>query len=232
MDRVTAYGRSMLLREFKSTVLPLLAKYDVINVCVIGGYRDDPEIQLLKNFGIEVRLTTFGIDNSDYYLDLNVLNSELPDVNFQLILFSQALEHVWNHATSFGNIRRLAKSQSLLWVSCPASNRYHGSPDYYSAGFMPAYLERNFQEFGFSLLSSGKLGSVRNYLATHTLPYWLSVKAHSMPIFFGAESYRPIIRLLLSIVTLPIRLMLFLTPYWESSNPRWATESWALFILE
>jgi len=232
VNRVMSYGRSLLLREFKTTVLPLLANYNVIDVCVIGGYADEPEIALLKNSGIDVRLTTVGIDKSDHYLDLNVLNSEFPETNFQLILFSQTLEHVWNHAASFANISRIAKSQSLLWVSCPASNRYHGSPDYYSAGFMPAYLERNFQEFGFSLLSSGKLGSARNYVATHTLPYWLSVRAHSMPVFFGAESYRPVKRALLTIITFPIRVILSLTPSRESNNSRWATESWALFILK
>jgi hypothetical protein len=225
-----SYGRSLILREFKNTVLPLLTQYDVVNVCVIGGYVDEPEVKLLIDSGVSVRVTTVGIDKSDFYLDLNILSHEIPDTNFQLLLFSQTLEHVWNHAASFANISKLAKSKSLLWVSCPASNRYHGSPDYFSAGFTPAYLERNFQEFGFSLLSSGEIGSIRNYLATHTLPYWLSESAHSFPLIFGAESYRPLSRAGLVVITFPVRLILSLISSRETTNPRWVTESWALFI--
>jgi hypothetical protein len=230
VNLVMSYGRSLLLREFKNTVLPHLAQHDVVDICVIGGYVNEPEVKLLIDSGVSVRVTTVGIDDSDFYLDLNILGDEFPDVNFHLVLFSQTLEHVWNHAASFANISKIAKSKSLLWVSCPASNRHHGSPDYFSAGFTPNYLERNFQEFGFSLLSSGELGSIRNYIATHTLPYWLSERAHSFPILFGAESYRPFSRAVLTAITFPIRLILSLTPSRETNNPRWVTESWALFI--
>ncbi len=230
MNLVMSYGRALLLREFKNTVLPLLAKHAVVDVCVIGGYVDEPEVRLLIDSGVAVRVTTVGIDGSDFYLDLNVLGYEFPETNFHLVLFSQTLEHVWNHAASFANISKIAKSESLLWVSCPASNRYHGSPDYFSAGFTSAYLEKNFEEFDFRLLSRGELGSIRNYLATHTLPYWLSKRAHSFPVLFGAESYRPFSRAVLLAIAFPIRLILSLTPSRETNNPRWATESWALFI--
>jgi SAM-dependent methyltransferase len=123
--------------------LHYLEKEKIIEVCVVGRYWSEPEIQILRDMGYLVKATTFGIDHSDHFLDFNVISAYDSDIHFDLILSSLALEHIWNHASAFANISDIAKSKSLLWVSCPTSNRFHGSPDYYSAGFMPEYLEKN-----------------------------------------------------------------------------------------
>jgi len=225
-----SFGRLLITKKFLDNILPLIEDRDFLEVCVIGGYSDEPEIQLLQNLGIRMSTTTFGIDKSNHYLDLNVIATEIPNVNYDLILFSQTLEHIWNHASAFANLSNIASPGTLLWVSCPASNRFHGSPDYFSAGFTPDYLERNLASFGFSVLASGNTGSVRNYLATHLLPYWLSPKAHFFPLIFGAESYRFINRVALGFFTFPIRLILILVPSRITENPRWVTESWAFFV--
>lgn len=230
--RSISYGRQLLLKEFVKNVAPLVENRKLIEVCVVGGYSSEPEIQILRDMGYLIKVTTFGIDHSDHFLDLNVISAYDSDIYFDLILFSQTLEHIWSHASAFANISNIAKSKSLLWVSCPTSNRYHGSPEYYSAGFMPEYLKKNLEEFGFSILSSGKAGSVRNYLATHLLPYWLSVKAHFFPLLVGAESYQPKSRVMMGIITFPVRLILTFIPGWKTQSPRWATESWALFIAK
>jgi len=230
--RSISYGRQLLLKEFVKNVAPLVGNRKIIEVCVVGGYSSEPEIQILRDMGYLIKVTTFGIDHSDHFLDLNVISAYDSDFYFDLILFSQTLEHIWSHASAFANISNIAKSKSLLWVSCPTSNRYHGSPDYYSAGFMPEYLEKNLEEFGFSILSSGKAGSVRNYLATHLLPYWLSVKAHFFPLSVGAESYQPKSRVMMGVITFPVRFILTFIPGWKTQSPRWATESWALFIAK
>jgi hypothetical protein len=227
-----SFGRLLVVKEFVRSILPLIEGRSSLEVCVVGGYSDEPEIEILRKLGFEVKINTFGIDDSDYFMDLNIVSVDFPKKNFDLILFSQTLEHIWNHSNAFTNISNLSSPGTLLWVSCPASNRHHGSPDYFSAGFMPDYLTKNLLRFDFTPISSGKTGSVRNYLATHLLPYWLSPKSHSFPLFLGAESYRPISRIAISLIFSPVKLLLIIASSRVTDSPRWATESWALFTAK
>jgi hypothetical protein len=59
----------------------------------------------------------------------------------------------------------------------------HGSPEYFSAGYAPSYLEKNFEMRGFQSLSSGCYGSQRYYKATHLLRLWSTRIEHDHPIF-------------------------------------------------
>ena len=92
----TNYGRILILSKFEELVLNSDFKND-IKVAVVGGFNDEPELLLLKKLGHNLKVTTFGIEESDdNYFDLNISNNNLKQEYFDLILCGQVLEHIWN----------------------------------------------------------------------------------------------------------------------------------------
>ena len=77
----------------------LLQPYEkqIHTIAVVGGARNEPELLIFQN-KIGLELHSFGIDSKTgiskfNYLDLNVAQDK-PDLQFDLILCSQVLEHV------------------------------------------------------------------------------------------------------------------------------------------
>ena len=221
------YGREAVLNHFISQIENLGADLLIDQINVLGGSACDPEVIYLKDLFPDARITTYGIENSDYYMDLNLNypdNRTLGDI----VLVSQVLEHVWCHDQFFANVVKLAKVGGFIWIGCPASNKAHGSPDYYSSGFTSAYLRSNIQNFESEVISTGFFGTKRLYLATHWIPGWLSVRAHRFPLFFTFDNYRFIERFVLLFRYLGQLIVLSLTNPRPASNERWSTEAWIL----
>jgi hypothetical protein len=156
-----------------------------LTIVILGGSSKDPEVELLKKRFPNSKITYMGIDNYGeespwIYFDLN--SSEVLKENFDLVVCSQVLEHIWNLDVAFNLISSLVDIDGYVWINCPTSNMAHGSPDYYSAGYSPSYLERNFERLGFRSLSSGCVGSERYYKATHLLRLWSTKNEHAHPI--------------------------------------------------
>jgi len=110
---------------------------------------------------------------ADEYLDLNVRSER--EAHYDLVLCSQVLEHVWDHEATFSNLTARVRPGGLLWMACPAPNREHASPEYYAAGFSPAYLRQNLKKVGFDVHDAGQIGSERLYFMTHAIGAWQSV---------------------------------------------------------
>ena len=159
---------------------------------------------------------------------MNQIFEEKLDVNFDLILCSQVWEHVWCHENAFRNILKFMKSGSHVWLACPASNRAHAGPDYqyFSAGFTRTYLTKNVARLGLKVLASGQLGSARFYRATHTMPIWLTVKSHKIPILHSFREYEIGTRIAMITRYFLRNLELFLFSSKITSNDAFATESW------
>jgi hypothetical protein len=175
-------GRNWLVNVFLNQVAAQLQTKGHLHVGIVGGTKLEPEIHELSKFAKQIEISTLGIENSDYFLDLNDEPRNLPDVQFDLVLCSQVLEHVWNHKAAFDTLYQLVAPRGIPWINVPASNRAHGSPDYYCAGFTSGYLGKNLHQVGFEEIRSGSVGTKRNYVATHSLPYWLSVRSHRFPL--------------------------------------------------
>lgn len=193
-----------------------------VDIAVIGGDRNEPEILALQEAGVQLTIRTFGIDGKvDEWLDLN--QREAPGADYGLVLCSQVLEHLWNHQTAFMSLASLVRPGGLLWVACPASNFEHASPEYYSAGFSPAYLRANLQKVGFDVYAAGQIGSERLYFMTHVIGTWPSDVQYRKPIrhaLFGLNRGK----LGMFIRMVPVVLL----GREFTANPRWATEAWAL----
>jgi SAM-dependent methyltransferase len=182
--------RWLVTSKFNSSILPLLPA--IQKVALVGGGPNEAELEIINLAG-GISVTFFGIEeipNDEFrFLDLNA-DSEFEE-EFDLVICSQVLEHVWNHQLVFDNLAKLVKVGGLLWIGCPASNYAHGSPGYYAAGFAPEYLEKNFHLRNFSTILSEFLGSSRYYFLTHALQIWGGKRLHAFPLFFGVSRYYP-----------------------------------------
>jgi SAM-dependent methyltransferase len=216
------------VRKFSDEVLPRLSTQSDLQVAIVGGSELDAEVAALRNFSSRIEFTTFGIEESTRFLDLNCITDYSGEDRFDLVLCSQVFEHIWNHLEAAKTLLRLAKPNGLIWVSAPASNRPHGSPEYFSAGFTAEFFDRVFTLCRGRTLALGVFGTKRNYAATHSLPYWLSVSGHRFPIFFGPTDRVWWKRIAFLVRFFPTNLRLsFLSPRIELEIPS-ATESWIL----
>lgn len=222
------FSRSLLVERFTREVLPLLNLDAPLRVAIVGGSESDEEVSALRNVNASIKYTTFGIEDAEIYLDLNSDWENSDFEKFDLVLCSQVFEHIWNHRQASITLLAIAKENGLVWISVPASNRPHGSPEYFSAGLTADYLQNLFSLSRGNTVSSGLIGTKRNYAATHSLPYWLSISAHRFPIVFGPADRVWWKRILYLIKFFPTNLRLAFTNPKVKFDLENATESWIL----
>lgn len=222
------FSRTHLVQKFSDEVLSRLNSEKKLSVAVVGGSESDPEVKAIRLFIPNCQVTTFGIECAEIYLDLNRASDDLGLQKFDLILCSQVFEHIWNHREASNTLLKLAKPNGLIWVSVPASNRPHGSPGYFTAGLTADFLNNLFTLCKGHTLALGMFGTKRNYAATHSLPYWLSVSGHRFPLLFGPSDRVWWKQLLYLVFFLPTNFRLSLLSATLSSDVSTATESWIL----
>lgn len=155
--------------------------------CVVGGSSNDPEVKLLDSLvRNELGFHYFGIDNfakdpNWNYLDLNS-NVLSPALEFDIVLCSHVLEHIWNVDSALNNLSKLTKRGGYLVINCPTSNFAHGSPNYYSAGYSSAFIAENLRNKNFQICLETNFGTKRNYFLTHSLKRWLTESELKSPI--------------------------------------------------
>ena len=222
------FSRYLLVSKFLEMVNSHFHKQDYMSIALVGGSELDPEIQALLNLGYDIKISKFGIENSDHHFDLNVENSDFGQ--FDLVICSQVLEHVWNIERSLINLSSLVNQEGYIWISVPTSNRRHASPEYFSAGYTSKFITENLARFGILDVSSGDFGSKREYLARHMLPVWLTSRGHKFPLLFAFEERNFIKRSVLTLIYLPHLVFLHLCSTRVKTNSRFSSETWVLGI--
>ena len=150
------------------------------NIAIVGGNKNDPEVLLVKKLFVNCQITFLGVEkNPDVnFLDLN--KKTMQHKEFDLVICSQVIEHIWNQENFFYNCTRLTKRGGYLWISCPYNNYPHGSPDYFSAGYSADYLVNNLQA-EYKLLFFKEFGSKRFFVSSILRKQWLSEEEHKFP---------------------------------------------------
>ena len=222
-----SHAREVLMcfffEEFKKLNLKKVNK-----VAIVGGTAHEPEISILRQLLPSFELSILGVDNlADTFFDLNMTHSSHSE-KYDLILCSQVLEHIWSHGNAFIQLQKLLATDGYLWISCPASNRAHGSPDYFSAGFTSSFLANHAMQVNLNIQGSGSFGSKRNYFAVHLLDSWLTPNGHRWPILFCFEGKSYWKQIVLTLRYLPLILMLHFVSKKLTTSPRYSTESWML----
>ncbi len=221
--------RWYIVDEFEKYVSDASFRDDSISVAMIGGYVNDPEVVVLKKKFRDVRITFYGIDGPTpfEYLDVNTFNTETLARKYDLVLCSQVAEHIWNINNFFILLESFTKKGGYLWLSCPASNIAHGSPDYFSAGYTPEFFANNLKSEKWDFLCISKVGTKRNYVATHMLSSWLSKEELMRPVLrYKIEEGTKLGNLKKMMREMPGRLFLTLLKNVVSSDPRWATDTY------
>lgn len=222
-----SHAREVLLCLFVEE-LTKLNLTRVTKVAVIGGSGDEPEISLLRQLLPVFELYILGVDNlADTFFDLNTTNPSHSE-KYDLILCSQVLEHIWAHENAFVQFQKLLATDGHLWISCPASNRPHGSPDYFSAGFTSSFLVNHAEQVNLTVRGSGTFGSKRNYFAVHLLNNWLTPKGHQWPVLFCFEGKKYWKQIVLTVRYFSIVIMLHFVSKKLTTSLRYSTESWLL----
>ena len=185
--------RREITKRFNKIIAPLLAS--IHHVAIVGGSSFEPELEILKTKE-GIGLHFFGIESdaamsSFEYLDLNTAKLTV-EKQFDLILCSQVLEHLWDVKQAIENLVKLTKPGGLIWIACPASNFAHGSPDYFSAGYQPDLIVNLLNQHNVEILTKGTLGSRRYYFFTHALQTWPTSHQYRFPLLTGISRYYPI----------------------------------------
>jgi SAM-dependent methyltransferase len=223
--------RDWLVNRLAENLKPVIAARSIQKVLILGGGPREPELSLLS--GVQVEFYFAGIENEENAQDFQYLNlnnhSELQN-DFDLVICNQVLEHLYNLQIAFENIEKLVKPQGLLWLTCPANNYRHGSPDFYSAGYSQEFLSRNLENFGFVTIDSGELCSKRIYLFRHLLKLWPSNYQVRFPLlaYFGISgSYGE--KIAFNLRSIPSRVIISLANNkWELSG-NYPIETFGLF---
>jgi len=216
-----------MVEQFLDLLTPSLDPSKRYTLAVVGGSKHEPEIEALISKGYSIEVDSYGIEDADFVLDLNT-KSNLPSKIYDIVLCIQVIEHVWNHDNCFKHLKNLLGPEGYIWINCPASNRWHPSPDFFTAGFTSGYLENMLSNLDIEIVKAGSIGSKRNYYATHLLPWWLSRMNHKF--IFSRPPGRTLMKTVaLLIVYSPyLLLLLFASSKIDSKNPKFFTESWVL----
>jgi 2-polyprenyl-3-methyl-5-hydroxy-6-metoxy-1,4-benzoquinol methylase len=200
-------------------------------IAIIGGYKSDLEVQAILHANPLASIKYFGIDSDPEieYLDLNTVDVALLNEEFDLVICSQVIEHIWNLTNFFQVLSKLTRKGGYLWISCPFSNIAHGSPEYYSAGYTPEFLVNNFDKEQWTKVIATQIGSKRNYVSTHMYASWLSEKELYHPILsyqFKPGTFHGVLWKLVR--DFPGRIHLSMLDNQIVSKIRWATETFIM----
>jgi SAM-dependent methyltransferase len=157
------------------------------SIALVGGHIFEPELEVLKykdltHYGVE-----FDSRVKTELFDLNI--SQIVDKNYDLVLCSQVLEHVYDVKQAIENLAKLVREGGFLWIACPASNYAHGSPEYFSAGYTPELITNLLPLEDFEVIFAEKYGSERMYFYTHTLQRWPTQREYKFPLRFKFSRY-------------------------------------------
>lgn len=144
------YPRIPCILDFKEWV----KKYNIKPKELLVTCTNDFEL----NYITYESLTNIPYDGTSY--DLHALNLEKRDFDF--MLFSQTLEHLYNPLLAVKNIYEHMAPGGFVFTSVPTINIPHMTPTHFS-GIYPMGLATLFMSVGFKLLEIGQWGN-HNYL--------------------------------------------------------------------
>ncbi len=224
-------ARSWLVEKFHSCLKVHSDEQVITSILVLGGGDDEPEIQ--NFYGKNHSIWFYGIEEPGSNLEYKFLNLDEPFAatrKFDLVICNQVLEHLYHLDNAFSTIENLVEDRGLLWITVPANNFRHGSPDFYSAGYSKEFLLRNLVKHNFEALEIAELSSKRTYLYRHILKIWPTEFQLRNPVFsyVGIEGSH-FKKLMFNLNIFPIRLLLAFSSNNWIINGDYPVETYGLF---
>ncbi len=120
--------------------------------------KTDPEISFLEYDSIQIAKYD-GINNDLHDISTFTINK---DTKFDLIIFNQTIEHLYNPNLAIGNLKSLLKDGGFIYTSVPTLSIPHMVPFHFS-GLTSMGLIYLFKNNGFNICEVGQFGN-QDYL--------------------------------------------------------------------
>jgi len=146
------YPRIPCILDFKEWI----SKYNIIPEKML--YTSDTDFEL--NYINPKSKELVEYDSNKNFGDLHTL--DLKDKDYDFILFSQTIEHLYNPFEGIKKIYEHTKSGGFVFTSVPTINIPHMQPIHF-AGIYPMGLATMFESAGFEIMEIGQWGNI-NYL--------------------------------------------------------------------
>lgn len=124
-----------------------------------GGDAGDPELALLPHDRVE----RYDYETDPLRGDLHTLAFE-DGRQFDFVLFSQTLEHLYNTSLAMDNVFAVTRPGGWVWTSVPTVSALHQLPFHHSTGLTPIGVACLFAGAGFDVEHVGQWGNAK-YIA-------------------------------------------------------------------
>ena len=99
----------------------------------------------------------------DHQIDFSIpidSNFNIKLHSYDVLICTEVLEYLNNIHTAFQNIRLLTKKNSILIISVPWMNTYHGDHEYDLARYSQSYLYRLFEHYNYAVIHNHVCGGL------------------------------------------------------------------------
>ena len=177
-------GRIMTILDFATWIKKhnLKSPNKVLSTCI-----EDPEMNYIQpNTVVEFRHDGPSKGEMDGDLHLIDIASSIPAADFDLILFAQTLEHLWDPLKVLKNLFGKLRPGGYIFTSVPTLNIQHMTP-YHFQHFTPMGLAMLFINAGFDIVEIGQWGNLEYEIKLLSTLKWPSWKDLSQPIINERE---------------------------------------------
>jgi SAM-dependent methyltransferase len=152
------YPRVTCVLDFKEWI----SKYNIVPEKMLYTSDTDFELNYIQPKSKEL----LEYDSTTNHGDLHSLS--LKDKDYDFVLFSQTIEHLYNPFKAIEKIYEHTKSGGFVFTSVPTINIPHMTPIHF-AGIYPMGLAVMFESAGFEIMEIGQWGNINylNYIFHH-----------------------------------------------------------------
>lgn len=146
---------------------------------------------------------------------------------FDIIICNQVYEHLYDIKQATINLSYLINSNGFIWLTFPASNFHHGSPDYYSSGYDTKIVLELIKDNNLINIFNKTVCNQRTYFFRHLLNIWPDKQQFKYPLsLIFHKNYTNLVKNLLNkLIILPILIFLTLTNSNYTDKKRYQIES-------
>ena len=228
------YLRSISLELFESNFAKITETNNIEKVLIVGGDSNEPELKIVsrtcsKIFFINLHSNVELEEYIQHDMNTSFQKKEYKGF-FDFIICNQVLEHVFDLNQALMNMRYLIRKNGFIWLTFPASNFYHNSPEFFSSGYTIEKLHRLGKKIGFRSIFSQTLCNQREYFYRHLLNLWPTKKMFFSPLLVLYSNKDTIIKKLFhNINTLPHRMIITFSNKKFTNQLEYMVESIVLF---
>lgn len=145
------------MEQYRQVLKPDNKGWKILEVGIAGDEKPSGNFKYFGKGNIWKTLDFMPQLKPDYVADIT--DTKLPDNEWDLIICSQTLEHVFHFQKAVSEIFRMLKAEGCAILDCPFEFPYHGETDFDDFWRMTdTALVRVAREAGFGVIDYGMVG--------------------------------------------------------------------------